>query len=93
MLKKADLLKAITEIAPEKVTQAQAGAVLDALVAVTHSALKAGHDVAIPELGKFSTSQKAERQGRNPSTGEPITISARVAAKFTPAKALKDTLN
>lgn len=92
-MKKSELINAIAQASSPAVTKAQVDGVLTALVAVIHQALKGGHDVAIPELGKFSTSQKAERQGRNPSTGEPITISARVAAKFTPAKALKDTLN
>jgi DNA-binding protein HU-beta len=37
-------------------------------------------------LGSFKTVQRAQRQGRNPATGEPITIAARQAIKFTAAK-------
>ncbi len=49
-------------------------------------------EAIIPALGKLVTTQKAERAGRNPATGEPVTIPAHKAIKFKPAKALKDAV-
>ena len=68
-------------------------AVLEGLSAVITETLKAGDDVTLIGLGKFSAQAKPERQGRNPRTGEALTISASNSAKFTVAKALKDALN
>jgi len=55
--------------------------------------LEAGGEVALAGFGKFSVSQRAARQGRNPSTGETINIAASKAAKFSAASALKKRLN
>ena len=41
-------------------------------------------------FGTFSTKRRAARQGRNPATGETITIAAKTYATFKPAKGLKD---
>ena len=66
---------------------------LDAALAYIESTLKAGGEVSIPPLGKFKTSERKARDGRNPATGETIKIAASRAPKFQPAKALKDALN
>ncbi|WP_244186966.1 HU family DNA-binding protein, partial [Paraburkholderia steynii] len=44
-------------------------------------------------FGSFSTGARAERTGRNPSTGETITIPAAKTVKFTAGKAFKDVVN
>lgn len=44
-------------------------------------------------FGSFSTGARAERGGRNPSTGEMITIPAAKTVKFTAGKAFKDAVN
>jgi len=51
-----------------------------------------GEEVSIPGFGKFAVKDRAERQGRNPATGEAITIAASKAMSFTAAKGLKDKL-
>ena len=56
-------------------------------------ALTQGNEVRISGFGSFGISERSERQGRNPQTGEAITIAASKAAKFTAAKAVKDVLN
>ena len=68
-------------------------AVLESLAVVITETLKSGDEVTLIGLGKFSAQGKPERQGRNPKTGEALTIAASNAAKFTVAKALKDALN
>lgn len=52
-----------------------------------------GEDISISGFGKFTVKTSTERQGRNPSTGEPMTIKASKKLAFTPAKAVKVSLN
>ena len=64
----------------------------DAVQAVINSirdALKRGEKVVITGFGTFSVRNRVERVGRNPKTGEKITIAARKAPGFTPGKTLK----
>ena len=51
--------------------------------------LKRGEKVVITGFGTFSVRKRATRPGRNPKTGEKITIQARKAPGFTPGKTLK----
>jgi DNA-binding protein HU-beta len=88
---KADLLTHIAERAG--VSKADAEKVIDALFETVVSKSKEGDKVAWPGFGSFSASKRAARTGRNPRTGEEITIPASTALKFTAAKALKDALN
>ncbi|AHF58079.1 MULTISPECIES: HU family DNA-binding protein [Spiroplasma] len=55
--------------------------------------LTKGQEVSIAGFGKFSISERAARDGRNPATGQTIKIPASKAAKFKAAKQLKDALN
>lgn len=71
----------------------QARQALDAAVDLISQELASGGEVSISGFGKFSVSNRAARQGRNPATGETINIAASKSAKFSPAKALKDRLN
>jgi DNA-binding protein HU-beta len=71
----------------------QARQVVEAAIDVVSDELAAGGEVALAGFGKFSVSQRAARQGRNPSTGQPIYIQASKAAKFSAASALKKRLN
>ncbi len=64
----------------------------DSVQAVINSirdALKRGEKVVITGFGTFSVRNRVERIGRNPKTGEKITIAARKAPGFTPGKTLK----
>ncbi|MBB5713095.1 DNA-binding protein HU-beta [Sphingomonas xinjiangensis] len=56
------------------------------------SAAAKGQDVAIQGFGKFSVKHRPERQGRNPSTGAAMTITAGKKMTSTVAKGLKDKL-
>ena len=57
------------------------------------AALKAGEDVRLVGFGSFSISARAAREGRNPRTGQTITIEASKQPKFTAGKGLKDAVN
>ena len=52
-----------------------------------------GEKVQIVGFGTFEVAERAERVGRNPQTGENMTISASKAPKFKAGKALKDAVN
>jgi DNA-binding protein HU-beta len=54
--------------------------------------LQAGDEVELAGFGKFTLSDRAARQGRNPSTGETIQIPASRAAKFSASSALKNAV-
>ena len=51
-----------------------------------------GEEVSINGFGKFTVKDRPERQGRNPSNGEAITIAASKKVTFTAAKGFKDKL-
>jgi DNA-binding protein HU-beta len=77
-------------------TQAAANDVVDAIFAsesgkgIIAVELDAGNKVTISGFGTFATKSRAARKGRNPATGQEITIPARKYAHFSPAKGLKD---
>jgi len=81
------------------ISQAKAGEAIDAIFdskpgqGIIAVELDAGRDVSIGGFGKFSTKRRSARQGRNPRTGEAMTISARTVAVFKPAQALKDRVH
>jgi DNA-binding protein HU-beta len=66
---------------------------VDATFEAITSELAGGGEVAVAGFGKFSVSERSAREGRNPATGETIQIAASKAAKFSPASALKKSLN
>lgn len=74
-------------------SKADARKAVDALVTAVTDAAKAGDEVTLPDLGKFKVKDVPAREGRNPATGATITIAASRKLTFTPAKALKDSLN
>ena len=55
--------------------------------------LKVDGKVAINGLGTFAVKERAAREGRNPKTGETITIPSSKNVTFKPAKTLKDEFN
>lgn len=67
--------------------------VVDTLCEVIKDAVVAGDKVAIAGFGTFDVSERKEREGRNPQTGETITIAASKNPKFKAASAFKDTVN
>ena len=75
------------------ITAGQAARVVDAAFDAIAGELTAGRDVAIAGFGKFSVTERAAREGRNPATGETIQIAASRAAKFSASAALKAQLN
>ena len=75
------------------VTKSDAKKLVDAVFAAIGDAATKGEEVAINGFGKFKVKDSPAREGRNPATGEAITIKASKKLAFTPAKAVKDKLN
>lgn len=75
------------------ITAGQAASVVDAAFDAIAGELAVGRDITIAGFGKFSATERAAREGRNPATGETIQIAASRAAKFSAAAALKQQLN
>ena len=70
-----------------------AEAAVKAFVDVVTSELQKGEKVQLVGFGTFEVSERAAREGRNPQTGETMTIEASTAPKFKAGKALKDAVN
>jgi DNA-binding protein HU-beta len=57
------------------------------------ASLKKGDEVRLVGFGTFSVSKRKASTGRNPRTGEPMTIKASTQPKFKAGKSLKDAVN
>lgn len=90
-MNKAELIAAVAENAD--MTKKDAEKAVKAFIDVVTEELKKGEKVQIVGFGTFKVSERAEREGRNPHTGEPMMIKASKAPKFEAGKALKDALN
>ena len=66
-----------------------AGSAVDAVIASIEGALKSGEDVNFTGFGKFHVAERGAREGRNPRTGESMTIAASRVPRFTAGSGLK----
>ena len=85
----------LTSIVADKVntTKKQADEVIDAFLETIIEALQNGDKVVLTGFGTFEAHDRAERVGRNPITGEEISIPGSKAPTFKASKAFKDSLN
>lgn len=90
-MNKSELIEHIA--ADADISKAAAARALESAIDSITAALKKGESVSLVGFGTFEVSKRAERSGRNPSTGAAITIKAASVPKFRPGKALKDALN
>ena len=74
------------------ISKSSAARALEAAIAGITDALSAGDQVSLVGFGTFAVKQRAERQGRNPKTGELLNIAASRSPGFKPGKALRDAL-
>lgn len=89
-MNKTELITAMAEKA--EISKKDAEKALTAFTNVVADTLVDGDKVAITGFGTFEVVERAERQGRNPATGEAITIAASKSPKFKAGKALKDAV-
>ncbi len=90
-MNKSELIEHIAKHAD--ISKAAASRALEATVGAVKTTLKKGGTVSLVGFGTFAVTKRAKRTGRNPRTGEAITIKSAKVPKFRPGKALKDALN
>jgi DNA-binding protein HU-beta len=80
----------VDQVAAEsKLSKADAGEAVDAVLTVIEDTLKRGGEVSFTGFGKFSVADRGARQGVNPQTGDRIQIAASRVPRFSAGSALK----
>lgn len=90
-MNKTELIAAVAEKA--EISKKDSEKALKAFIDVVTDELKNGEKIQLVGFGTFEVSERAAREGRNPQTGETMTISASKSPKFKAGKALKDLVN
>ena len=90
-MNKTELVAAMADKAG--ISKKDAEASLKAFTEVVAEELKKGEKVQLVGFGTFEVAERAEREGRNPQTGDVMKIAASKAPKFKAGKALKDMIN
>lgn len=88
---KAELVDAVAEKTGLK--KRDVGDVVESLLDCVKDALQEGQKVQLIPFGGFEVRERKTREGRNPKTGERLTIPARRVPAFHPGKELRDALN
>lgn len=90
-MNKTELVSSVAEKA--EITKKDAEKVVGAVFATIEESLAKGDKVQLIGFGTFEVRERAARTGRNPKTGEEITIAAAKVPAFKPGKALKEAVN
>lgn len=89
-MNKTELIAAVA--AKSQLTKVDAGKAVDALLETIVETVAKGDDISLVGFGAFKATKRAAREGRNPKTGEKLTIAASTAPKFTPGAAFKQAV-
>lgn len=87
-MNKADLIAAIA--AETEQSKTAVAKILDSLVDTVQKTVAAGDEVALIGFGTFKASARAARTGKNPRTGEALTIEATTVPSFKPGAKFKE---
>ena len=90
-MNKTELIAAVAEKA--EISKKDAEKAVKAFTDAVAEELAKGGKVQLVGFGNFEVSERPAREGRNPRTGETMTIAASKTPKFKPGKALKDAMN
>ena len=88
---KADIFEKVQEAIG--LSKKESAEMVEAVFSIMKSTLESGENLKISGFGNFVVKQKADRRGRNPQTGETITIGARRILTFKPSNILKNQIN
>jgi DNA-binding protein HU-beta len=88
---KAELIDALTE--KTELKKRDVSDVVDNLLEIVKSALQRGEKVQLIPFGSFEVRERKKREGRNPKTGERLTIPARRVPAFHAGKDLREAVN
>ncbi|AJI25707.1 HU family DNA-binding protein (plasmid) [Priestia megaterium] len=89
-MKKAELIEAVAS--KSELTKQEAKKAVEALFETITTTLAKGEKVQLVGFGTFEVRERAERTGRNPQTGEEITIPATKVPGFKVGKELKEAV-
>ena len=89
-MNKVELIGAVAS--KSEISKKDVEKVINAFTNVVADALVDGDKVQLVGFGTFEVVERAERQGRNPATNEPMLITASKSPKFKAGKALKDAV-
>jgi DNA-binding protein HU-beta len=87
---KNDLVTAVAS--STGLSKADAGKAVDGVFEAITDALKGGDEVRLVGFGTFAVTERAESEGRNPRTGDKITIPASKQPKFKAGKGLRESV-
>lgn len=87
---KNEIIAALAEAGD--IQKKQAIAIYDKLLEIAYAGAKKPEGITLPGLGKLIKHKRPRRKGRNPATGEQITIAAKTVVKFRVAKACQDAV-
>jgi DNA-binding protein HU-beta len=87
-MNKGELVDAVAEKA--SITKKDADAALSAVLETIVEAVASGDKVTLVGFGNFEKRDRKEREGRNPRTGESMTIAATTVPAFSAGKSFKD---
>ena len=90
-MNKTELIAAVAEKA--EISKKDAEKAVKAFTDAVAEELAKGGKVQLVGFGNFEVGERPAREGRNPRTGETMTIAASKTPKFKPGKALKDEIN
>ena len=90
LVNKNELVAAVAE--KSGLTKKDSEKAVNAVVDAIQSALARGEKVSLVGFGTFEVRERSQRSGRNPQTGEAITIPATRVPAFKAGKALKDSI-
>lgn len=88
---KADIAEKI--LAGTGLSKKESVELMEAVFSIMKATLESGETLKISGFGSFIVKQKADRRGRNPQTGEAITIEARRILSFKPSTLLRQAIN
>jgi len=89
-MNKKQLISAISS--QLEIADAEAQRFVESFQSVITDTLSSGGEVSLIGFGRFHTKKQRARIGRNPATGEPMKIPAKVSPAFSPGKTLKETV-
>ena len=86
-MRKQDIVKEVAD--QTNISESQATKAVNAVFAAIQDSLARNEEVSISGFGSFRVVERAGREGRNPRTGEPMTIAARRSPTFKAGTQLK----
>lgn len=89
-LTKSDIVAKVHELGFSKIKSVE---IIESLLEIMKSTLENGEDVLISGFGKFCVKHKRARRGRNPATGDDLTLKERKVVTFKCSGKLRDMLN